>query len=107
MASLWALTLDAWASTGRPLPAVDGLVEALLPRLADCLALAAVADGAALDEDFRDILVCLQRANVAFVVVGAHALAAHGLPRATGDIDIRESGTTRGGIRENPGSGGF
>ena len=49
---------------------------------------AAVADGAALNEDFRDILMCLQQANVAFVIVGAHALAAHGLPRATGDIDI-------------------
>lgn len=34
------------------------------------------------------MLLCLQRAAVEFVVVGAHALAAHGIARATGDIDI-------------------
>jgi hypothetical protein len=41
-----------------------------------------------LNEDFRDMLVALNRANVEFLVIGAHALAAHGLPRATGDFDI-------------------
>ena len=41
-----------------------------------------------LNEDFVDMLGCLQRAAVEFVVVGAHALAAHGIPRSTGDIDI-------------------
>jgi hypothetical protein len=30
----------------------------------------------------------LSAAGADFLVVGAHALAAHGLPRATGDIDI-------------------
>src|SRR2546425_775318 len=34
------------------------------------------------------MLRCLQEASVEFVVVGAHALAAHGIARATGDIDI-------------------
>lgn len=34
------------------------------------------------------MLACLGDARVEFVIVGAHALAAHGLPRATGDIDI-------------------
>lgn len=34
------------------------------------------------------MLLCLQRASVEFVLVGAHALAAHGIARATGDIDI-------------------
>ena len=47
-----------------------------------------MADVAELNDDFRDLLACLGEANVAFVIVGAHALAAHGLPRATGDIDV-------------------
>jgi hypothetical protein len=41
-----------------------------------------------LNPDFRDMLSCLKGAGVEFIVVGAYALAAHGLPRATGDIDI-------------------
>jgi hypothetical protein len=40
------------------------------------------------NEDFADMLVCLRAAGVQFVIVGAHALAAHGIARATGDIDI-------------------
>ena len=36
----------------------------------------------------RDMLDALRSANVDFVVVGAFAMAAHGVPRATGDIDI-------------------
>ena len=41
-----------------------------------------------LNDDFRDMLGCLIASGAEFVIVGAHALAAHGLPRATGDIDI-------------------
>ena len=41
-----------------------------------------------LNPDFRDMLSCLKGAEVEFIVVGAYALAAHGRPRATGDIDI-------------------
>jgi len=41
-----------------------------------------------LNPDFRDILSCLKGEGVEFIVVGAYALAAHGFPRATGDIDI-------------------
>src|SRR5205085_8163271 len=41
-----------------------------------------------LNPDFKDILSCLRGEGVEFIVVGAYALAAHGLPRATGDIDI-------------------
>lgn len=41
-----------------------------------------------LNPDFRDMLSCLKDEAVDFIVVGAYALAAHGLPRATGDIDI-------------------
>ena len=41
-----------------------------------------------LNPDFRDMLWCLTEEKVEFLIVGAYALAAHGLPRATGDIDI-------------------
>ena len=41
-----------------------------------------------LNEDFYDFLVALLETETAFVVVGAHALAAHGVVRATGDLDI-------------------
>lgn len=42
----------------------------------------------ALHEDFRDLVLALQENGVRFVIVGAHAMAAHGVPRATGDLDI-------------------
>jgi hypothetical protein len=38
--------------------------------------------------DFVEFLGALIAARARFLVVGAHALAAHGVPRATGDIDI-------------------
>src|SRR5262245_20057272 len=41
-----------------------------------------------LHEDFRDLLVLLADSNVDFVIVGAYALAFHGSPRASGDIDV-------------------
>ncbi|MBI2203657.1 MAG: nucleotidyl transferase AbiEii/AbiGii toxin family protein [Candidatus Rokubacteria bacterium] len=41
-----------------------------------------------LNEDFRDVLVQFADAGVEFVVVGAYALAFHGAPRASGDIDL-------------------
>lgn len=41
-----------------------------------------------LNDDFVDLLRALIAAKVEFVIVGAHALAAHGLPRATGDMDV-------------------
>lgn len=41
-----------------------------------------------LNPDFRDILSEFAAAGVEYLVVGAYALAAHGLPRATGDIDL-------------------
>lgn len=40
------------------------------------------------NQDFRDILVALNDADVDYLVVGAYAVAAHGFPRATGDLDI-------------------
>ena len=41
-----------------------------------------------LNPDYRDMLSALSAAGVEYLLVGAFALAAHGLPRATGDIDI-------------------
>ena len=41
-----------------------------------------------LNPDFKDMLSCLKDEGVDFIIVGAYALAAHGFPRATGDIDI-------------------
>ena len=41
-----------------------------------------------LNEDYRDILQALYDEKVKFILVGAYALAAHGYPRATMDIDI-------------------
>ena len=41
-----------------------------------------------LPEDFLDLLGCLEGEQCDYVVVGAHALAAHGLARATGDLDV-------------------
>jgi hypothetical protein len=41
-----------------------------------------------LNEDFRDILAEFVRGGVEFIVVGAHALALHGAPRATGGLDV-------------------
>lgn len=41
-----------------------------------------------LNDDYRDILQALNDEQVEFILVGAYALAAHGYPRATMDIDI-------------------
>jgi hypothetical protein len=41
-----------------------------------------------LNRDFSDILSEFIAAKVEFLLVGAYAMAAHGLPRATGDIDL-------------------
>jgi hypothetical protein len=40
------------------------------------------------NRDFVDMLSALSEAGAEYLVVGAHALAAHGTPRATGDLDI-------------------
>jgi hypothetical protein len=41
-----------------------------------------------MNRDFVEMLCALSAAGVEFLVVGAHALAAHGVPRATGDLDV-------------------
>jgi hypothetical protein len=39
-------------------------------------------------KDFKELLELFNRHNVEYVIVGAYALAHHGVPRFTGDIDI-------------------
>lgn len=41
-----------------------------------------------MNNDYHDILAALVAQNARFMIVGAHALAAHGYPRATVDLDI-------------------
>jgi hypothetical protein len=41
-----------------------------------------------LNEDYKEMLESLLGEKVRFILVGAYALAAHGYPRATGDMDI-------------------
>lgn len=41
-----------------------------------------------MNPDFRDLLSAFNAHGVEFIVVGAHALAAHGLVRATKDLDV-------------------
>jgi hypothetical protein len=38
--------------------------------------------------DFRDLIKALNARSVEFVIIGAFALAYHGRPRATGDLDV-------------------
>ncbi|MFQ3597248.1 MAG: DUF6036 family nucleotidyltransferase [Chloroherpetonaceae bacterium] len=41
-----------------------------------------------LNQDIKDFLACLSLAKVEYLVVGAYSLAAHGYPRAIGDINF-------------------
>jgi hypothetical protein len=41
-----------------------------------------------MNDDFTDLLELLLGAGARFLVVGAHAMAVHGVPRATGDLDV-------------------
>ncbi len=40
------------------------------------------------NDDFLDMLRALVESGAEFMIVGAHALALHGVPRSTGDLDI-------------------
>jgi hypothetical protein len=51
-----------------------------------------------MNRDFRDILSALSEAEADYLLVGAYALAVHGVPRATGDIDLW--------VRPSPGNAG-
>ncbi|MCL4285818.1 MAG: nucleotidyltransferase [Fimbriimonadaceae bacterium] len=41
-----------------------------------------------MNEDLKEFLRCLNRNRVEFLIIGAHALAFHGLPRFTEDLDL-------------------
>lgn len=41
-----------------------------------------------LNDDFRDVIATMVDEDVEFLIVGAFALAFHGAPRASGDIDF-------------------
>jgi hypothetical protein len=41
-----------------------------------------------MNRDFAEMLNALAADSVEYLVVGAHAVAGHGIPRATGDIDL-------------------
>jgi hypothetical protein len=41
-----------------------------------------------MNPDFVDLLRAFAAADVRFLIVGAYALAIHGRPRATGDLDV-------------------
>ena len=44
-----------------------------------------------MSQDFRDLLAEFNAQKVEFLLVGAHALAAHGHVRATQDLDVTVS----------------
>jgi len=41
-----------------------------------------------IQQDFRDLLELFNSNKVEYIIVGGYALAFHGAPRYTGDIDI-------------------
>lgn len=41
-----------------------------------------------LNEDYKDMLLAFSGENVSYLLVGAYAMAVHGYPRATIDIDL-------------------
>jgi hypothetical protein len=47
-----------------------------------------------MNEDWADALLTLHAAGARFIVVGAHAMAVHGVPRATQDLDVWIDATT-------------
>ena len=49
-----------------------------------------------LNEDYKDMLRALSDEKVSFLLVGAYALAVHGYPRATLDMDLWKSLLYRG-----------
>lgn len=45
-------------------------------------------DARSLTKDFKEFLQCLNAHGVEFLVIGGHAVAFHGYPRATADLDV-------------------
>lgn len=45
-------------------------------------------DPRSLTKDFKEFLQCLNAHEVDYLVIGGHAVAFHGYPRATADLDV-------------------
>ena len=52
-----------------------------------------------LPDDFRDLLVELADADAEFVLIGGWAMAVHGRPRATDDLDVLVRATPENAVR--------
>ena len=52
-----------------------------------------------MNPDFVDLLRAFVAADVRFLIVGAYALALHGRPRATGDLDVWVDATPENAAR--------
>ncbi len=50
-------------------------------------------------QDFKELLALFNDHNVSYVIVGAYALAHHGAPRYTGDLDILVAPTSENARR--------
>jgi len=60
-----------------------------------------------MNPDFVDLLRAFSEAEVRFLVVGAYALAHHGRPRATGDLDVWVDATAENAPRVMRALGAF
>ena len=60
-----------------------------------------------MNQDFVDLLRAFLAAEVRFLVVGAYALALHGRPRATGDLDLWVEATPQNAERVMRGLAAF
>lgn len=52
-----------------------------------------------LNKDFKEMLQCLFEEGVEFLLVGGYAMAAHGFPQATKDIDLWVAATPENSSR--------
>jgi len=52
-----------------------------------------------LNQDYKEMLQCLAEEEAEFLVVGAYALAAHGIPRSTADFDIWVNPTAENSLK--------
>jgi hypothetical protein len=60
-----------------------------------------------MNPDFVDLLRAFAAADVRFMIVGAYALAVHGQPRATGDLDVWVEATPQNARRIMQGLAAF
>ena len=92
IAMMWPLAVDAWTSAGRRLPGYsrDRMPGRVVPHAAGGRAepQSARLRPTTLNPDFLDLLAARVRAEARFLIFGAHAVAAHGVPRASGDLDV-------------------